>query len=114
MVDGSGVKVTSRSPSELKEKPREAGRHAVARAPAYDGEAVGGVAHVHGELDLGQVGPELKPGPMKPSAMSTVSFSTVPAVPFTVMKSVFVVVAPPQGRESRMGSSRACVGRPGL
>ena len=45
----------------------------------------------------GRLDSELKPGPMKPSAMSTVSISTVPAVPFTVMKSVFVVVAPPQG-----------------
>ena len=39
---------------------------------------------------------ELKPGPMNPSDMSTVSVSEAPVVPLTVIRSVLVVVAAPQ------------------
>ncbi len=96
MWDGSGVKVTSRSPSELNPKPE---KPAAIRSPAFVPITVKPSAaspRFTANSISGMFDSEVKPGPMNPSDISTVSFSTVPAVPLTVIRSVFVFVASPQ------------------
>ena len=44
----------------------------------------------------GRLNSEVKPGPRKPSDMSTVKLSAAPGAPRTWIESVFVVVAAPQ------------------